>query len=309
VQLFNLHGSYFSHTALPFLTRRRPAVWRLSDMWAFTGHVAYSYECERWRTGCGSCPYVHEYPPLPRDTSAFLWRWKRRVYSRSRLTIVAPSHWLRRLASESPLLSRFDVRHIPNGVDLETFRPLDRAAARGELGLDPDRRIVLFSAPDLDDRRKGGAVLMAALDRLGDLDFELVVAGASAKQLPRTARALGKLDEQKLAKAYAAADVFVLPTLAENLPNAVLESMASGTPVVAFDVGGVPDAVRHEETGLLAPVGDGEGLAAAIRRLLTDDDLRTRLGSTAREVTEREYPAELEARRFADLYAELLDAA
>jgi len=309
VQLFNLHGSYFSHTALPFLTRRRPVVWRLSDMWALTGHVAYSYECERWRSGCGSCPYVHEYPPLSRDTSAFLWRWKSRVYAHSRMTIVAPSRWLCRLASESPLLSRFDVRHIPNGVDLKTFRPLEKAAARREFGLDPDRRVVLFSAPDLDDRRKGGAVLDTALGRLDDLDFDLVVAGANAQRLPRRARALGDLDEQRLAKAYAAADVFVLPALAENLPNAALESMACGIPVVAFDVGGIPDAVRHEQTGVLAPLGDVQALAAAIRRALEDGELRARLGGTARETAEREYGAELEARRFAELYAELLEAA
>ena len=74
VQLHNLHGSYFSYTALPLLSRRRPVVWLLHDQWAFTGHVAYSYDCERWRHGCGSCPYLHEYPGLPRDTTALLWR-------------------------------------------------------------------------------------------------------------------------------------------------------------------------------------------------------------------------------------------
>ena len=225
------------------------------------------------------------------------------------MTIVAPSRWLERLASESPLLSRFDIRSIPNGVDLATFTPMDKGSARRALGLDPERNVVLFSAPDLEDRRKGAAVLDAAIGLLDDLDFDLVVAGANAQRLPRRARALGHLDEQRLATAYAAADLFVLPALAENLPNAALESMASGTPVVAFDVGGIPDAVRHEETGLLAPVGDAEALAAAIRRLLEDGELRARLGQTARETAEREYPAELEARRFAELYAELLEAA
>jgi hypothetical protein len=102
VQLYNVHGSYFSHSALPLLSRRRPLVWRLSDQWALTGHVAYSYDCERWRDGCGSCPYLHEYPKLKRDTTRALFRWKNAVYSRSRITVVAPSTWLERLASESP---------------------------------------------------------------------------------------------------------------------------------------------------------------------------------------------------------------
>src|SRR5438445_279328 len=128
VQLYNTHGSYFSHSALPVLSRRRPVVWRLSDMWAFTGHVAYSYDCERWRHGCGSCPYLTEYPALSRDTTAFLWRWKNEVYRRSKLTIVAPSRWIERAASQSPLPSRFPIRWIPNGVDLQRSRPVERAA-------------------------------------------------------------------------------------------------------------------------------------------------------------------------------------
>ncbi len=287
VQLYNTHGSYFSHTALPMLSRRRPVVWRLSDMWPFTGHVAYSYDCERWRYGCGSCPYLHEYPGLPRDTTALLWRWKRRVYGRSRLTVVAPSSWLERLAGESPLLSRFPVRRIPNGVDLEAFRP--DPGARAALGLD-DRPVVLFSAPDLADRRKGRELLDRALAQV-DLEHQLVVHGDG---------------QGDLARHYAAADLFVLPTLADNLPNAVIESMASGTPVVSFDVGGVGDAVRHLETGWLAPPGDAAALAKGIRTLLGDRELRERLGRRAREVAEQEYSAELEARRFAELYEELV---
>jgi glycosyltransferase involved in cell wall biosynthesis len=309
VQLFNTHGSYFSHSALPLLSRRRPVVWRLSDMWPFTGHVAYSFDCDRWLRGCGSCPYLSEYPPISRDTTAALWRWKRALYARSRLTVVAPSRWIERLARDSPLLGRFSVRHIPNGVDLGRFRPVRREEARIQLGLDPVRPVVLFSAPDLDDRRKGGSVLEAALVSLHDLDFDLVLAGAGSKRdEAHGARSLGSLEGERLALAYAAADVFVLPTLAENLPNSVLESMACRTPCVSFDVGGVPDAVRHLDTGFLAPIGDATALAHGIRTLLADPELRDRLGARARSVAEREFAAELEASRFADLYAEVTQA-
>jgi glycosyltransferase involved in cell wall biosynthesis len=296
VQLYNTHGSYFSHSALPFLSRRRPVVWRLSDQWAFTGHVAYSYDCERWRDGCGSCPYLSEYPRLRRDTTAALWRWKDRVYGRSRLTIVAPSTWLERLARESPLLRRFDVRRIPNGVDLDLYRPRDRSPR--------ERPVVLFASAWLDDRRKGGHLLREALARLSDLDFELVSAGDRAP----LGRALGVLGPEELARAYADADVFVLPTLAENLPNTILESLACGTPVVSFDVGGVGDAVRHLETGWLAAPGDAAALAQGLRALLTDPELRERLGRNGRALAEREWASDLEGRRFAELYEELLAA-
>lgn len=289
LQLHNLHGSYFSLSALPLLTRRRPAVWRLSDMWAFTGHVAYSYDCERWRHGCGSCPYLNEYPPLPRDTTAILWRHKRTVYERSRLTVVAPSRWLERLARESPLLGRFPVRRIPNGVDVERFRPGDRAELKRLGGFDPERPLLLVVAPDPNDRRKGAHLLDELRTRIGE---ELVaVSGASDEELPQL---------------YAAADVYLLPTLADNLPNTALESLAAGTPVAAFDVGGVSDAARHLETGWLAPAGDVAALAEGVRALLADDELRARLGRRAREVAEAEFGAELEARRFAELYEELV---
>ena len=309
VQLYNLHGSYFSPTALPLLTRRRPTAWRLSDMWALTGHTAYAYDCERWRTGCGSCPYLAEYPALRRDTTARLWRIKKAAYDRSRLTIVAPSPWIGRLAGESPLLGRFPVRVVPNGVDLDVFTPTLRNAARAALGIDPAARVVLFSALRVDDRRKGGALLAEALRGLADSGIELAMAGAGTLDLGRPCRELGRLDEADMAAAYAAADLYVHPATAENLPHAVVESIACGTPVVAFDVGGVPDAVRHLETGYLARLGDARDLAYGIATLLGDEALRTSLAARCREVAVAEYGRSREARSLLDLYEELAVAA
>jgi glycosyltransferase involved in cell wall biosynthesis len=307
VQLYNVHGSYFSHSALPVLSRRRPLVWRLSDMWALTGHVAYSYDCERWRHGCGSCPYLGEYPRLRRDTTAVLFRWKDAVYRRSRITVVAPSRWLEEIARESPLLGRFPVRRIANGLDLQVFRPHPRDEARRALGLDPERPVVLFSSLERNDRRKGGDVLAGALSSLDDLDFQLAVLGPEASGLGREVAALGTIrDDERLALAYAAADVFVLPALAENLPNVAVESIACGTPVVASAVGGIPDAVRDGETGLLVPPARAPELAGAMRALLADDELRARLARQARAVAEAEFAAERESGEYAALYEELL---
>jgi glycosyltransferase involved in cell wall biosynthesis len=286
VQLHNTHGSYFSHSALPALSRRKPVVWFLHDQWAFTGHVAYSFDCERWRDGCGTCPYLAEYPALQRDTTAALWRWKRRVYARSRLTVVAPSRWLAGLARESPLLSRFPVHVVPNGVDLEIFRPGDRRALKRELALDPDRPVVLFVASDAADRRKGGHLVREIVERAGHPQL-LTMAGDVH-------------GEVEVAKRYAAADVFLLPSLADNLPNTAVESIACGTPVVAFDVGGVSDVVRHGETGWLAR--DVQDLAEGIRTLPGNEELRAR----ARAVAEAEFSIELQARRLAGLYTELV---
>ena len=303
VQLHNLHGSYFSYSALPWLTRRKPTVWLLHDMWPFTGHVAYSYDCERWRHGCGTCPYLREYPALARDTTAVLWRLKRNVYARSRFTIVTPSRWLRDLAVGSPLLAGHDILVISNGVDVDRFRPRPREEARAELGLSPEKALLLVSAADLGDRRKGMDLLAAALERLGDLDFELLVAGARAPELPRRARLLGEVAEPgRMALAYAAADLFVLPTRAENHSAGAIESLACATPCVSFRIGGMPEIVRHLETGDLAEPQDAAGLAEGIRLFLTDVELRARASRAGREAVEHALSLEQQARRFLDLY-------
>jgi len=305
VQLYNLHGSYFSPLALPFLSRRKPLVWRLSDMWAFTGHCAYAYGCERWRTGCGSCPDLDEYPRLARDTTALLWKLKRSSYARSSLSIVAPSRWLRGLAEASPLLGGFPVHLVPNGIDLEVFTGGRRAAARAALGIAPDARVIFFASLRVDDRRKGGALLRDALARI-TCPVELLVAGSGGADFGRPLRELGRLDEAGMAQAYAAADVYVHPAIAENLPNAAVESLACGTPVVAFDIGGTPDAVRHLETGWLAAAGVAAELARGIETLLDDRELHARLSARCREVAVAEYGREREARSLLALYGELV---
>lgn len=313
VQLYALHSGWFATSGLPRLGRRKPLVWRMSDMWALTGHCAFSLECERWRTGCGACPHLDAYPGLRRDRTAPLWRRKRRLYERTPLTIVAPSRWMERLVRESPLLGAFPVHHIPNGLDTDVFRPRPRREARQLLGLPREGLLLLFSAHALGEFRKGGDVLRTALDQLrsdAPPGLAIALAGGGGERwvgdLPFPVHLMGQIaDDARLALAYAAADVFVLPTRADNLPNGVIESMACGTPPVSFDVGGVGEAVRHLETGYLARVGDPQDLALGLRRLLHDPPLRERLGQRAREVAEAEYGLGLQAERFHRLYATL----
>ncbi|MDQ5820507.1 MAG: glycosyltransferase family 4 protein [Actinomycetota bacterium] len=305
IQLHNTHGSYFSHSALPFLSRRKPIVWLLHDMWAFTGHVAYSYDCERWRHGCGSCPYLGEYPALPRDSTSLLWRHKRAIYERSRLELVTPSRWLAQLVAASPLLDRFPVHHIPYGVDTEMFSPGPRDEARRRLGLPIDRAIVLFVATDLTEPRKGYQFLDNVLRGLESPLLLAVAATGGAVPFEHDSRLLTLDDDWLLVDAYRAADVVVLPTLADNLPNVVIESMACGTPCVAFATGGVPDAVRHLETGYLASTANEAGLAEGLRLLLGDEELRARLGAASREAALADYSLARQSERYIDLYERL----
>jgi glycosyltransferase involved in cell wall biosynthesis len=308
LQLHNLHGSYFSFTALPAISARRPVVWLLHDQWALTGHVAYSLDCERWRHGCGACPYLHEYPRLSRDTTALLWRLKRAVYRRSRLVLATPSRWLSELVQASPLLRRFPVHHIPNGIDTDRFRPGSQAEARARLDLPADRRIVFFAAADLQERRKGLHLLEAALRRMANPPL-LVVAGQGRVAGDVEARSLGSVsDEDVLADAYRAADLFAVPTLADVLTQTAQESIACGTPCISFDRGGVTEVVRHLETGWQAAFGDAGSLAAGLEALLGDDELLRRLAARCREVAEAEYSVDLQVRRYVELYESVLAA-
>ncbi len=314
VQLYNLHGGYFSFTALARLSRRRPIVWRLSDMWPLTGHCVYSYACERWKTGCGACPILSDYPALRRDTTALLWRLKQRVYANSSLTLVAPSRWMAGLAEQSPLLNRFPIHVIPNGLDTNVFRPIPKATARERLGLERETRLALFMVQRTTERRKGAAQLIEALTRLTanpSCPLTVLVAGSGASEWAPDATCPVKRfhhldDVEQLATLYSAADVFVLPSLADHLPNSLLESMACGTPAVTFGVGGIPEAARHLETAYVAT--DLDDFARGIRLLLDQEALRSELGRNARRVAEQEFSLPLQAERFATLYQDILSS-
>lgn len=314
VQLYNVHGGWFDLSLLPALSARRPVIWRLSDMWAATGHCAYAGGCERWRLGCGACPDLGAYPPLSRDTTAAHWRRKRALYERSALTIVAPASWTERIARESPLLSRFDIRRIPNGVDIARFSPDTRDAGRRRWGFDADDVVVLFGAHIANEARKGGATLVAALARLAaTAKLKVLALGRGGENLAAkiglTVRATGYLaDPDAIAAATAAADIVVIPSAEDNLPNSAIEAMASGRAIVAGNAGGMRDAIRDGETGILVPPGDEEALAGAIARLVTDGELRARLGAGARAAAAAEFDANVEAMRFARLYNELIAA-
>jgi glycosyltransferase involved in cell wall biosynthesis len=314
IQLFNLHGGYFPIGLLPALSRQAPIVWRLSDMWAMTGHCVYSGECTRWKIGCGKCPVPQDYVELGIDTSALLWKQKARLYAKCDITVVAPSSWTERLARESPLLGQFPVHRIPNGLDTRMFRPIPRAMACEVMGYDPSIKRILFVAHGLDNNpRKGGRVLMEALRLIGPQPgVELLLAGVGGytweqAELPIPVRRAGYIaDDRLMATLYSCADIIVIPSTLENLPNTLLEAMACGLPAVALNVGGVIDAVHEGATGYLVDQQDITGFSARIEQMLRDDDIRVKMGMMARQLIEKEFTSSIQANRFDALYGEIL---
>lgn len=315
VHLHNLHAGWFNYLSLPRLSARKPVVWTLHDMWAFTGHCAYSHECERWRSGCGECPHLAEYPYMARDASRLEWRLKRRAHARAHYHVVAPSQWLAGLARES-MLSRHPVSAIPYGLDHRTWEPVPMEEARRALGLPSGRRICLVIASDLKERRKGGALLLEALGKLDETtrrSLLLLTAGAGTGEALASAgvetRHLGFLSgEIDKRRAYSAADLMLFTSMADNLPVVILEAMGCGLPVLGFRVGGVPDMVVEGETGGLVEPFSTHAYSRRIMSLLGDSAALARMRVGARHRLEVHFGAEAEAVAHERLYEEAIRA-
>lgn len=290
-----------------------PLVWTMHDMWAFTGGCHYDEACGRYRTQCGNCPVLGSRRAA--DLAARgQWR-KRRAYAGLDLSIVAPSSWMAQCVTASALLGAFPVSVLANALDLARFRPLDARLARRAFDLPEDARIVLFGAASASDARKGFVLLQQALRMLpahlpdGAREVLLVVFGAwsgeEEAQFGIRTRHVGRLrDEVSMALLYNAADVFVVPSLQDNLPNTLAEALACGTPCVGFGVGGIPDLIEHKGNGYLSRAFEPEDLARGIAWVL-DPQVQPGLRIAARATAQRRLEAEAVAHAHLRLFEEV----
>jgi glycosyltransferase involved in cell wall biosynthesis len=286
-----------------------PVVWTLHDMNAFTGGCHYNVGCEKYATKCGACPQLGSDDEA--DLSRSIWTRKKKAFAQvdpGQLHIVTPSTWLAREAKRSTLLESFPVTVIPYGLDTDRFAPRPQEAARTALDLPKDRPVVLFVADSATNRRKGFSLLRDALSSLTKPLLLSVGSGRPTIENSKRHLHLGRLSSDRLlATVYSAADIFVIPSLQENFGQTVLEAMSCGTPVVGFDTGGIPDMVRPGETGWLAETGNVKALRNTIETGMSDEEPRERMGQRCREVVEDEYALEVQARRYQELYRELLE--
>lgn len=330
VHLHNLHGGYFDLRVLPELSRTLPVAVTLHDAWLLSGHCAHSMGCERWRTGCGSCPDLDIYPAVRRDATDTNWARKRDIFRRSRFHVATPSAWLADRVRASILAPAVkELRVIPNGIDLEIFRTGDRSRARRDLDLPRDAPVLLFVAgrtPDnpFKDRETAEAAAARAADVL-ERDATLIVLGATAPD-----RRVGRLvirnvsfepEPAGVSAWYRAADVYLHAARADTFPTAVLEALACGAPVVATAVGGVPEQIRglslpgsvgsegtgtEDATGVLVPPGDTDAMAGVLVHLLTDASTRRALGRNAAREAAARFDAARQVRTYEGWFREIL---
>ncbi len=294
---------------------KAPIVWTLHDSWPFTGGCFLPLDCIRYQESCGRCPVLGS--SLENDLSRRVWRRKQKAWQGLDLAIVAPSRWMAARARASSLFRDRRIEVIPNGLDVERYKPFDKRAAREFLALPQDKKLILFGAKDATrDKNKGFHLLVEALHKLAAGNrretIEIVIFGSSepnqADNLGFRAHYLGwQRDDVSLARLYSAADVFVFPSMQETLGYTAMEAMACGTPCVAFDQGGVPDLIDHDRNGYLARPFDPADLARGIDWMLRDDKTYRELSTNARSKVEQRFALEKVAEQHLALYREILN--
>ena len=335
VHCHNLHGGYFDPRIISPLSRRVPVVFTLHDAWLLSGHCAHSFDCERWKSGCGRCPDLTIYPAIGRDATAWNWRRKKRIYAKSRLHVATPCNWLMQKVNDSMLSQAVkQARVIPYGTDLNVFKPGSKPDSRILLDLPLEADILIFTANRIrknvfkDYRTMRSAIAQLAERRLQrPLVFIALGEDAPGERIGSAEIRFVpyQSDPAVVARYYQASDIYIHSAKADTFPNTVLEALACGTPVVATAVGGIPEQVKSlrtvdcqsgaaqpkaydlsEATGLLVAPGDANMMAVSIGRILDDDTMRRCLGENAAKDARTRFDLQREVSNYLSWYEELL---
>lgn len=333
----NLHGKYFDLRALPWISRQVSVVLTLHDQWMLSGHCSHSFDCERWKTGCGQCPDLTIYPAIWRDATDYNWQRKREIYAKSCLYIATPSRWLMEKVEQSIIAPAIlESRVIPNGVDLSAFHPLDKMAARSKLGISKDAKVLLFAAQDITrnvfkDYQTVSAAVAKVAECLNVRNLLFIALGADAKAEPIAKAEVNFIpfqnDPEVVALYYQSADLYIHAANADNFPNTILEALCCGTPVVATAVGGIPEQIKPLQsyvsglktrslqfkhysidgaTGILVPQKDPDSMAEAILYLLNNEKLLTQLGENAADDARKRFDLEKQVRTYLEWYEDII---
>lgn len=279
----------------------KPIVWTMHDMWPFAGICHYANECKAFESSCLNCPQASDL------LAKYTFKKKQQIWHD--MHFVGCSKWIASFAMKSSLAQDSQVTSIPNPIDINIYTPIPKEEARRQLGLEPQCKYVLFGAMNSTDVRKGCAYLLEADKYVKANNISYLVFGKNGKQiinqLTHKGIDLGYLtDEYQKSLVYSAADLFITPSLEDNLPNTIMEAMSCGTPCVGFQIGGIPEMIDHLQNGYVAQYKNAEDLAHGIEWVLsTPKDL----GAAAREKVELTYAEPIVAEQYIELYKSLLN--
>ncbi len=293
----------------------KPVVWTMHDIWPATAICHLTLDCHRYRNQCGFCWYLPG-NGTKNDLAAKVWQKKKMLLASGSISFVACSRWLASEASQSALLAGQKISNIPNPINTRVFRPASQAETRQQLGLPATGRLLLFVSQRVTNRYKGMDYLAEACQQLAQQypdmvkDTGVIILGGHAEEvghlLPFKTYPLGYVsDEHQIVKVYNATDVFVLPSLSENLPNTIMEAMACGVPCVGFKVGGIPEEIDHQKNGYVATYRDAADLARGLRWVLYDAN-REALSQAALSKVHRYYSQQSVALKYTEIYNEAI---
>ncbi len=297
-------------TIRKILRSGKPVVWTMHDIWPATGLCHVTLGCRYFTSVCHQCRLLPG-GGSDNDLSTSVWRKKERMLDGESIFFVACSRWLAGEAKASGLLKGQKITSIPNPIDTHIYKPGDRMEARRRLGLKEDRQYILFASQRVTNENKGMDYLIEACRQLHDLpQVTVLILGGHAEevapQLSLDAVPLGYVnDERRIVEIYQAADVFVLPSLSENLPNTIMEAMACGLPCVGFRVGGIPEEIDHKRNGYVAEYRNACDLANGIRWVLTSAQSEELSRDCVRKVTQN-YSQQSVALRYIDVYEQAM---
>lgn len=285
----------------------KPVVCTMHDMWAATAICHHARECEQFHSECQDCPQIKG-----GRLAAKIWLKKQQILSGSKMTFVCCSEWLANESRKSALLKGQTIISIPNPIDTHLFRPMDKLEARRMMGLPVEGRVVLIASLRVTDVRKGADYFVEAVRVLAEknpelrTDTKIAILGGQAEemaaQMALPACPLGYIsDALRIVAAYSAADVFVLPSLEENLPNTLMEAMACGVPCVGFNVGGIPEMIEHRVTGYVARYKDSVDLAEGMKYVLCECN-KAMLREACLKKVASSWSKQSVARRYTELY-------
>lgn len=318
VQLHNLHGHYFDLRSISELSRQVPVMITMHDAWLLSGNCAHAFACDKWKTGCGTCPDIHIYPGLMRDTTALNWRRKKGIFTHSKIYLASPSQWLLDKAMQSLLAPAvIEASVIPNGIDLRLFKPNSQIGARKQLEIPLDAKVILFAANGIKRNIfKDYATIQSAIEVLSKSMTAPTIVIALGEEGMTEQHGLVQIryvppvsHRELVANYYQSADVYVHASHADTFPTSIIEAMACGIPVVATAVGGIPEQVVDGQTGILVAPGDSNAMASAIEKILTNPSLQKQMGDVAAQIAKEKYSQELQAKRYLDWYQDILSNA
>ncbi len=311
VHLHNLHGYYFSYAILPALLKGRKVIWTLHDEHLLTGHCSFTLSCTNWKRGCGNCPHLDTYPAVKSDNTQKSLFYKKKWLNEINPLIVCPSHWLANCVRIAyPFIKKIVV--IPNGVNTDLFVPVaNKKELRKKLNLPIDSFLTLFAAElSTNNPFKGGDLINQILeDGLGD-DSYLITIGGGTSLVNSAHIPFGYLaNELEMAELYAAADLMVYPTKADNLPLVVLEAMSAGLPVLSSNIGGISEIISHNENGFL--IDSSHDKIAFINSIVTfrnsSTEEKQRIARNARTTIVENFSAVKMIKAYDELYASLFE--